>query len=698
MIAQQTIQQILSRIDIIEIVGGFVKLKKRGTNYLGLCPFHNEKSPSFTVSPAKEIYKCFGCGRSGNTISFLMEHEKYSYAEALRWLAARYNVEIEEKEVSPEVRQQQQLAESLFIINAFAQKFFSNVLFNTDEGQDIGLSYLKERGFSEEIMQKFQLGYSPDQRDVFARAALAAQYNLEYLQKSGLVVVRDERPMDNYRGRIIFPVHNQTGKIIGFGARIIKSNDRAPKYINTPENELYVKSKILYGTYQARQAIDKQDECLLVEGYTDVISLHQAGVENVVASGGTSLTIDQLRLIKKYTKHLTIIYDGDGAGIKAALRGLDMALEESLDVKLVLIPDKEDPDSYVRKIGAAAFRDFVAANKKDFVLFQLEVALKDAAEDSNKKAAVVNQVAETISRINKTEDFTRQQDYIRQSAEILRIEETGLHSLVNKFIRERVDKQENRAAADARSKAGAAQAAGQGFVSEDGFSSEMPPDAAPPQDEESLGLLFRHEQNERGMIRSLLDFGLKSWDENSLVADYILAESLELYDLIDNKRLLKILDLYKEWYQQGLEPTTKSFLYHEDQELSTLAVSIMDLHLEISPNWKEHYEGKIATPEDLYKEDVLSTMVWLKLRKIKRLMEENQQDLGKPHTDEELMMLLQTHKHLKDLERGPAAGPWYRYRQVSPTITRCACNKCRSLCATRIRKVSPSRSRNNLLE
>jgi DNA primase len=457
--------------------------------------------------------------------------------------------------------------------------------------------------------------------------------------------------MDNYRGRIIFPVHNQTGKIIGFGARIIKSNDRAPKYINTPENELYVKSKILYGTYQARQAIDKQDECLLVEGYTDVISLHQAGVENVVASGGTSLTIDQLRLIKKYTKHLTIIYDGDGAGIKAALRGLDMALEESLDVKLVLIPDKEDPDSYVRKIGAAAFRDFVAANKKDFVLFQLEVALKDAAEDSNKKAAVVNQVAETISRINKTEDFTRQQDYIRQSAEILRIEETGLHSLVNKFIRERVDKQENRAAADARSKAGAAQTAGQRFVSEDGFSSEMPPDTIPPQDEESLGLLFRHEQNERGMIRSLLDFGLKSWDENSLVADYILAESLELYDLIDNKRLLKILDLYKEWYQQGLEPTTKSFLYHEDQELSTLAVSIMDLHLEISPNWKEHYEGKIATPEDLYKEDVLSTMIWLKLRKIRRLMEENQQDLGKPHTDEGLMMLLQTHKHLKDLER-----------------------------------------------
>jgi DNA primase len=654
MIAQQTIQQILSRIDIIEIVGTFVKLKKRGVNYLGLCPFHNEKSPSFTVSPVKEIYKCFGCGRSGNTISFIMEHEKYSYAEALRWLAARYNVEIEEKEISPELRQQQQVADSLYIINGFAQKFFSDTLFQSEEGQDIGLSYLKERGFNEEIMRKFQLGYSPDQRDLFARAALAAQYNLEYLQKSGLVVVRDEKPMDNYRGRIIFPIHNTTGKIIGFGARIIKSNDRAPKYINTPENEIYVKSKILYGSYQARQAIDKQNECLLVEGYTDVISLHQAGIENVVASGGTSLTVDQLRLIKKYTKHLTIIYDGDGAGIKAALRGLDMALEESLDVKLVLIPDKEDPDSYVRKIGAAAFRDFVAANKKDFILFQLEVALKDAGGDSNKKAELVNQMAETIAKINKAEDFTRQEDYIRQCAEILHIEEAGLHSLVNKFIRGRIEKLESRAAAQGDARAATGEG-GMGITDGTGFGltsggQTQAMDAGMPPDDESIGLLFRHEQNERGMIRGLLDFGLKAWDEQTSVADYILTECIDLYELIDNKRLLKILDLYKSWYEKGLEPTTKSFLYHEDQELSTLAVSIMDLHLEISPNWKDHFEGKIATPEELYREDVLSTMCYLKLRKIKRLMEENQQDLSKPHNDEELMVLLQTHQHLKELE------------------------------------------------
>jgi DNA primase len=635
MISQQSIQQILSRIDIIEIVGGFVRLKKRGANYLGLCPFHNEKSPSFTVSPAKEIYKCFGCGRSGNTISFLMEHEKYSYVEALRWLAAKYNVEIEEKELSPELRQQQQLAESLYIINGFAQKYFSDFLFTQEEGQDIGLSYLKERGFREDIIRKFQLGYSPDQRDVFARAATAAQFNPEYLQKSGLVVMRDDRLVDNYRGRVIFPVHNQSGKVIGFGARIIKSNDRAPKYINTPENEIYVKSKILYGSWMARQAIDRQDECLLVEGYTDVVSLHQAGIENVVASGGTSLTIDQLRLIKKYTRNLTIIYDGDSAGIKAALRGLDMALEESLDVKLVLIPDKEDPDSYVRKLGAEAFRAFVAGNKKDVILFQVEVSLKDAAGDTSKKASVVNQVAETIARINKAEDFTRQQDYIRQCAELLRIEEAGLHTLVNKFIRERINRQENKAAAAATN------------------ADPIPPvsGSPSPEEEELMNLMFRHEQNERGMIRNLLDFGLQPWDEHGSVADYIFTETSDYYDLIDNRRLVKILDTYKTWYAEGLEPTTRHFLYHEDQELSTLAVSIMDFHHELSLNWKDHYEGKIPTREELYKEDVLSTMGWLKLRKIKRMMDENQKDLEKPHSNEEQRMLIETHMHLKNMEK-----------------------------------------------
>src|SRR4029078_4337439 len=280
MITQNTIQQIQSRIDIIEIIGGFVKLKKRGANYLGLCPFHNEKTPSFTVSPSKEIYKCFGCGKSGNTISFLMEHEKLSYVEALRWLANKYNLEIEETEASPEQKIQQQTSESLFIINQFAQQFYSKILFETEAGQNIGLSYLRERGFTEDTIKKFGLGYAPDLKNTFTTQAIAEQYNHELLQKAGLVVNRNDQLGDNYRDRIIFPVHNNSGKVIGFGARLIKSNDRAPKYINTPENELYVKSKILYGTYFARHAIDKANECLFVEGYTDVISLHQAGIEN----------------------------------------------------------------------------------------------------------------------------------------------------------------------------------------------------------------------------------------------------------------------------------------------------------------------------------------------------------------------------------------------------------------------------------
>jgi DNA primase len=373
-----------------------------------------------------------------------MEHEKYSYVEALKFLAARYNIQLEETEVSHEIKQQQQVAESLFIINSFAQKHFTYNLFETEEGRSAALTYLKHRGFREDIIRKFELGYNLEEKSDLHSALLSNKYNIEYAEKAGLIVQRNESFYDNYRGRIIFPIHNQTGKIIGFGARLIKSNDRAPKYINTPENEIYSKSKILYGTYFARQAINKNDECLLVEGYTDVVSLHQAGIENVVASGGTSLTIDQLRLIRKLTNNLTIIYDGDNAVVKAALRGLDMALEEGLNVKLVLIPGNEDPDSYVNKVGATAFEDFVRSNKKDFIIFQLEVMLQEAGNETVKRSVVVNHIAETLSKINKAEDFTKQQDYIRQCSGILKIDEAGLTNLVNKFKREKVAKEEKK--------------------------------------------------------------------------------------------------------------------------------------------------------------------------------------------------------------------------------------------------------------
>lgn len=629
MITQQTIQQITNRIDIVEIIGEFVKLKKRGVNYLGNCPFHNEKSPSFTVSPAKEIYKCFGCGKSGNAIGFIMEHEKYSYAEALKWIAARYNIEIEETETSPEVKQQQQLAESLFILNAFAQKHLSDNLTKTEEGKSVALTYLKHRGFREEIIEKFQLGYNLEAKDDLTRALLQNQFNIDYAQKAGLVVSRNDMVMDNYRGRIIFPIHNQSGKIIGFGARLIKSNDKAPKYINTPENDIYVKSKILYGTYFARQAINKYDECLLVEGYTDVISLHQAGIENVVASGGTSLTVEQLRLIRKHTNNLTIIYDGDSAGVKAALRGLDLALEEGLNVKLVLIPDNEDPDSYVKKIGAASFREFIEANKKDFILFQLEVMLKDAGNETAKRSAVVNHIAETLSKFNKAEDFTKQQDYIRQCASILKIDEGGLTTLVNKYKREKITKEENRQ------------------TKEPSPVQEIPDNNIESTDATSL--LADDEFQERDLLRVLLEYGLLQWDEERTMAEYIF-EELDHYH-IENTELDNLLAVYKDYYYKGLRPSSKTLLYHDDAGIRKLAINLSVQKYELSPNWDSKMEGMNINNRDISRQDVLMSLNYFKLRKIKKMFDENQRDIEKANTFEEQLDLIKIHKVLKDEEQ-----------------------------------------------
>jgi len=633
MIPQETIQQIVSRIDIIEIINSFVKLRKRGTNYLGLCPFHNEKTPSFTVSPSKEIYKCFGCGRSGNTITFLMEHEKLSYVEALKWLAAKYNVEIEEKETSPEYKAQQQTADSLYIINNFAQQFFSDRLFNSEDGIDIGLGYLKERGFREGIIKKFQLGYNPDARDLFAKAAIKKQFNKELLQKSGLVVSRDNGLQDNYRGRIIFPIHSQTGKISGFGARLIRKNDKAPKYINTPENDIYVKSKILYGLWFARQAIDKNDECLLVEGYTDVISLHQAGIENVVASGGTSLTPEQLRLIKKYTSNLTILYDGDAAGVKAALRGLDLALEEGLNVKLALLPNDEDPDSYVNHYGAENFTAFIEKNKKDFILFQLDLALAEAGDDTNKKAQIVNRIAESISKINKAEDFTKQQDYIRKTSEILKIDEAGLHNLVNKFIRENLSKEEKKL-----------------FQQDKNF--QRPPgeiDELAQADVPSLELLNDEIYHERSLVRCLLEYGLLDWETEKRVADYLLYEIIE-EDTLEEPMLKKIVSTYKIWYEEKLEPTSKSFLYTDDLAMSNAVVHLIEFPYEVSDGWESKYEMAVPTREENYRTDIMSTLRYLELKKIKKLILINASELERESNAERQMLLIQTHSQLKNME------------------------------------------------
>jgi DNA primase len=630
MITPQTIQQITSRIDIIDVVGEFVKLKKRGTNYIGNCPFHNEKSPSFTVSPAKEIYKCFGCGKSGNTITFLMEHEKYSYVEALRWLAARYNIEIEETETSPAQKIAQQTADSLYAINHFAMDFFTKQYWDTEAGETIAQSYMQHRGFLRPIVEKFKIGYNPSERDSLAKALIQNQFNPELFARTGLVVERDGGWQDNYRDRIIFPIHNTTGKIIGFGARQIAKNDRSPKYINTPENEIYVKSRILYGSYFARTAIDKANECLLVEGYTDVVSLHQAGIENVVASGGTSLTIEQLRLVKKYTQNLTIIYDGDAAGVKAALRGLDMALEEGLNVQLVLIPDKEDPDSYVNKVGPDAFRDFVQSAKKDFILFQLEVQLKEVGNDLNKKNSLVNQMAETLSKINKAEDFTKLQEYVRKCADILRIDETGLTQLVNKFKRDKIVKDEKKMAYD------------EAAILMPSFQQET-------QDIDNIDLVLDKDLlHEKNLIRLLIEFGNEILADGKLASTWI-AEELEPFPL-DNQEMIQLVKVYFDWQVAGKMPNHKTLQYHEDAQIQQLVMGLFEPEHELSLRWNEKLGIKKVVAESSFQHEIEVSLLYYKLRKIKKMIRQNQEDMEKV-SGEDQIQLLHIHKHLKDAER-----------------------------------------------
>ena len=635
MITSNTIQQITNRIDIIDVVGEFVKLKKRGTNFIGNCPFHNEKSPSFTVSPAKEIYKCFGCGKSGNTITFLMEHEKYSYVESLRWLAARYNIEIEETESSPAQKLAQQVADSLYAINNFAMDFFAKQYWETEAGESIAQSYMQHRGFLKPIVEKFKIGYNPSNKDSLAKALIQNQFNPELFVKTGLVVERNGEWQDNYRDRIIFPIHNTTGKIIGFGARQIAKNDKSPKYINSPENDIYVKSKILYGSYFARTAIDKQNECLLVEGYTDVVSLHQAGIENVVASGGTSLTIDQLRLIKKYTQNLTIIYDGDAAGVKAALRGLDMALEEGLNVQLVLIPDKEDPDSYVNKVGPDAFREFVQSAKKDFVLFQLEVQLKEVGGDLNKKNSLVNQIAETLSKINKPEDFTKLQEYVRKCASLLRIDETGLTQLVNKFKRDKIVKEEKKMSYDE--------------------AAILMPSFPQGQEQQQDTDLFTDKDlaHEKNLVKLIIDYGNELTKENKLVAQWIFDE-IESFPL-ENEDMVYLVEAYKKWFYAGKLPNGKTLQYHEDERVQKWVVSLFEPDHELSTRWNE----KLGKPEREDVKDIINEieigLMYFKLRKVKKMISQNQMDL-ETAPEKEQIQLLQIHKHLKEVERALTQG------------------------------------------
>jgi len=432
-ISRSTIETINDAAHVEDVVGEFVQLKKRGANMIGLCPFHDEKTPSFVVSPAKGIYKCFGCGKSGDSVKFIMEHETYSYPQALKFLAEKYQIAIEENESTPEEKIIADRRDSLYIVLKYAMEFFQDQLFNTDEGRSIGLSYFKERGYHEETIRSFGLGYSPDSWDALYKDATSKGYSVELLEQAGLIKRKEDKTFDFFRGRVMFPIFNVSGKPVAFGGRVLKKTERAPKYINTPETEVYIKSRIVYGISHAKQEIRRKEETLLVEGYTDVVSLYQAGVKNVVSSSGTSLTPDQVRQIKRFSSNITLLYDGDKAGIKAALRGVDILLEQEADVRVIQLPEGEDPDSYLKSIGSQAFTEYLEEHKRDFVLFKVELLLEDGKTDPIKKAAIIKDIAQSISRIS---DGIKRSVYVKECSRFLEIDEKLLINETNKLRRQ----------------------------------------------------------------------------------------------------------------------------------------------------------------------------------------------------------------------------------------------------------------------
>lgn len=439
MIDQATIDRILDAAQIVDVVSEFVTLRRVGVNYKGLCPFHNEKTPSFVVSPAKGLCKCFSCGKGGNVVHFIMEHEQLSYYDALRLLAKKYNIEIKERELTDKEKQVQSLRESLFIVNNFAAEYFQNILYNHIDGKSIGMGYFRQRGFRDDIIKKFQLGYSIDNRDALAQEAIRKGYKKEYLTKTGLCYGTDDgRIHDRFWGRVIFPVHTLSGKVVAFGGRVLKTDSKTAKYVNSPESEIYHKSNELYGIYYAKQAIVKQDRCFLVEGYTDVISMHQSGIENVVASSGTSLTAGQIRLIHRFTNNITVLYDGDRAGIKASIRGIDMLLEEGMNIKVVLLPDGDDPDSFARKHNATEYQAYIESHQVDFIRFKINLLLEEAGKDPIKRAELITDIVRSISVIPEAIIRTV---YIKECSQLLQVDEKLLIAEVAKLKGQQTEKE-----------------------------------------------------------------------------------------------------------------------------------------------------------------------------------------------------------------------------------------------------------------
>lgn len=635
MIPQETIAQIFETARVEEVVGDFVHLKKKGANLWGNCPFHNEKTPSFSVSPAKGIYKCFGCGKGGNSVNFIMDHEQMTYPEALRFLAKRYNIEVEEEEQTPEQMAEQNARESLLLVLGFAQKTFTSNLLKTEEGQAIGLSYFKERGFSQETIEKFELGYCFDRYDSFGNKALEAQYNKKYLVDSGLCLERDDKLLDRFKGRVMFPIHNLSGRVIAFGGRTLRNDKKVAKYINSPETDVYHKSKIVYGIYQAKAEIIKQDNCFMVEGYTDVISLHQAGIHNVVASSGTSLTVEQIRLIKRYTNNLTIMYDGDDAGIKASFRGIDLVLEEGMNVRTVLFPDGEDPDSYSKKLDEVEFSEFITQNQKDFIQFKAQLLAEEAKGDPIKTAGLIKDIISSIALI--PDPITRNL-YIRECSTIMDMDEEVLMMELNRSRRKNWSDKQRKADIDA------------------GRQPTPAVEEAPTFTRRTNQELKKRDADfqERDIIRILMLYGQKDihfdvWDdeeekvvdtEEVNVVDFVVTEILEDELDFENPLFKKVFDEFASMLAQEKIPTEQHFINHPNPEISSLAVNFFAQPHTVSERWKEH-NVFVQTEADKLKQSILSSISVLKLRKLEKMISETR-DLMKKAEEEQMLQLMET--------------------------------------------------------
>jgi DNA primase len=631
MIPRTKIDEIVDAARVEDVVGEYVTLKKRGANLTGLCPFHNEKTPSFSVSPSKGIYKCFGCGKAGNSVNFIMDIEQLGYIDALKHLAGKYNIEWPEQEAEPhqlaEEKRKASERESLQIVNNFAERYFADILQNDEEGRTVGLSYFEERGFRPETIAKFKLGYAKDSWDHFTNTALEGGYNPELLKLGGLIKQNETgRTYDAYRNRVMFPIHSISGKPIAFAGRYLIKDPKSPKYVNSPETPLYHKSNELYGLFFAKQAISREGLVYLVEGYTDVITLHQAGVENVVASSGTSLTEGQIKLIKRFTDNVCVLYDGDAAGIKASLRGTDMLLEGGLNVKIVLFPDGEDPDSFCKKQGGDGFTEYISNHSQDFILFKTSLLLDEVGNDPVKRAELIRDIVGSISKIP---DAFKRSVFLQETARLLKADEQLLINESNRLVRGKVREQAKTSIAEQQQE-----------ISQ--------------QEEllENVEQLQQHDEQEKDLVRVLVSYGDKPYNEEfPTVASFIIAQVAEHEIEPAHPVVTRIIaEVHDQLTKDGLN--VNYFTRHDDPLVTAFIADIMSRDFEISPNWNKKYDLFIDPVGYNFKEDVDSALLRLKIKNVERLMKQNQEELEKfqqEGNDEQVEIHQHVHMHL--LER-----------------------------------------------